>query len=87
MAQARGVLLGHMHPMALTSADALGRAYEGQGNYAAAKQCLQRTLELRQRTLWPGHFDSMTSTSNLGKLYSNRGHFKEAEALLLQVRC
>ena len=62
--------------------ETIGTAYRDLGLFAEAVPHLERTLELRRRTLGPEHADTVSSMQELGVIYPQVGRLGDAERLL-----
>ena len=52
-----------------------------EGQYEKAEVVAKKALALAERDSGPNHPDMATSLNNLALLYSNRGHYTQAEPL------
>ena len=62
--------------------DTIGTTYYNVGLLSEALSQLERSLELRRRTLGLDHKDTLSTMGKLGTLYIERGEFGKAEELL-----
>ena len=60
----------------------IGVTYKDMGLYAEAEQQLVQALQLRRRALGANHPDTLTTTGDLGAVYSRQGKGAQAEPLL-----
>jgi tetratricopeptide (TPR) repeat protein len=65
-------------PTARVSVQNLASSYHDVGSTAEAISLLERTLNYSQRTLGPGHPDSLRTLNNLAFAYEDAGRLAEA---------
>jgi tetratricopeptide (TPR) repeat protein len=63
----------------------IGQAYHRLGNYPAARQHLERALEIRRRALGDEHHDTLASMNNLAALDREESELAKAEALFVKA--
>jgi tetratricopeptide (TPR) repeat protein len=63
----------------------IGNAYRALGHYAEAHTHLERSVQLRTAKLGADHPDTLTSKSNLARLYYHQGQYARAETLCKEV--
>ena len=76
------------HAQSADNVDALNNEVQQlhkQGKYAEAAKIAEHVLSQAETTLGPEHPSTLTSVSNLGKLYLSQGRLSEAETLLKRV--
>ena len=76
------------HAQSADNVDALNnevKQLHKQGKYAEAAKIAEHVLSQAETTLGPEHPSTLTSVSNLGKLYLSQGRLSEAETLLKRV--
>ena len=64
---------------------AIGRTYNGTGDYAKAARHLERAMQLRRAVLGPEHAETLWVMQNLAALYRDQGKFAEAVALTIRT--
>ena len=77
---------GDDHPEVATVLASLARAHSAIGAHESAERILRRVLSIRERTLAPNHFATMTTLEHLAETCAARGNFGEALALLHNAR-
>ena len=60
----------------------IGHAYYDLGLFPEAQRQLERTVELRRRSLGENSVETLASTSELAQLYRDQGKYAQAETLL-----
>ena len=72
---------GPESPATAAALSKLGRLLENQGNYAAARPLLERSLAVREK-VGPDDLDTATALNNLATFYYSQGEYELARPLL-----
>ena len=78
--------VGSEHPVALLLLRHRGALLGQKGDYIAAEPLLQRTWEVRARTLGTDHPDTLSSANDLGELFLAKGDYAAAKPLLFKAQ-
>lgn len=73
---------GDDHPEVATVLASLATVHSAIGAHASAERILRRVLTIREKTLAPNHFATMTTLEHLAESCAARGKFEEALTLL-----